>query len=192
MQLYRSVDAPNWPYTHVFAEAGWPWLLFGLFLISLTGVGLALGVPAALQEGGIAGAAMLLMGGLVALLTGGIGVFCINVYLASRRPTNFLLLYRPDGFLINLRHFVNAHLTEDAPTMVWIGSSEVACVREYIHRSRRRDHDGGVSSVVHRYLEIVLHSQDTEQLAAAIEHELRQPPAGRIVRSKVKQADQWG
>ncbi|MEE8165128.1 MAG: hypothetical protein V3T64_06140, partial [Myxococcota bacterium] len=110
----------------------------------------------------------------------------------SRRPTNWLLRYRPDGFLINLRHFVNAHLAEDAPTMVWIGSSEVACVRECIHRSKRRDHDGGVSSVVHKYLEIVLHSQDTEQLAAAIEHELRQPPAGRIVRSKVKQADQWG
>ena len=36
MQLYRKVDAPNWPFTHVFAEAGWPWLLFGLFLTSLT------------------------------------------------------------------------------------------------------------------------------------------------------------
>ncbi len=188
MQLYRKVDAPNRPFTHVFAEAGWPWLLFGLFLTSLTGVGLALGLPAALQEGGIAGAAMLLMGGLVAALTGGVGVFCINGYRASRRPTNWLLRYCADGFLINLRHFANAHLAEDAPTKVWIGSSEVARIRKYTHRSKRRDHRGSVSTVVHKHLEIVLHSQDTEQLAAAIEHELRQPPAGRIVRSKVKQA----
>ena len=101
---------------------------------------------------------------------------------------NWLLRYGPDGFLINLRHFANAHLAQDAPTMVWIGSSEVARIRETIHRSKRPDHHGGVSSVVVKYLEIVLRSQDTERLAAAIEHEQRQPPAGHRVRSKVKQS----
>lgn len=85
-------------------------------------------------------------------------------------PSNWLVRVAPDGLALNLRSYQNAHFPDDAPSVLWLDWSELACVREA--RDVTPVEDSRETPGRTRWLELELApGTETTALADAVRHE---------------------
>jgi hypothetical protein len=169
MELYRIKDAPPFRTTHVFREGHVQSLVTTLLLALIAGgVTWMLLQSAATNELDPAG---LFLGGLLALGCGLGAVTYGSLCFATFGRRNWLMRYGPDGLLINLRNYRNAHLPDEQPTLALLRTDEIACVRGW---TETQPLPGNGSRSPRRpavFMDVELHHKSTSALSRAVEAE---------------------
>lgn len=98
---------------------------------------------------------------------------------ACLRPENWLLRIAPEGLYVHLRSYMNAHLPEESPTVLFLANHEVAgvCLRRENRSFPGRY--GGTSLDRYAYVDLVVRftrgAEDVASLAAVLREERRLP-----------------
>jgi hypothetical protein len=102
-----------------------------------------------------------------------------KIFLAARRPTNWVLRIQGNDLLIKYRSFENWRMDENDPQVIELHRDEIAQVRERKERQLSRDSQGSMVAEQRRYLEIQLKSaEDTTAIDRAIAAEVALPGWG--------------
>lgn len=97
-------------------------------------------------------------------------LIAVTAFLASRRPTNWLLRATTQGLFIHYRSYLNSHLPADLPTVAFLPHREIAWLRASRRKQSRNLPDDNVT-LHRRYLEIGLRRRDLPELRERLEAE---------------------
>ncbi len=189
MNFYRQRDCPTYPATHVFRESRLPSLVTSLSLLGFA-LAWALAAPRLSEDSFLAA-----IFAVVIASSCGLGALMYAAMLrASLGSGNWLMRYSPDGVLINLRSFQNAHLPDEDPTVVWISTSEIASIqkRTVTHLAPRQAKGSKRETrKTNVFVDLRIRGADTGPLNEAIETEKQRSPAGRGVKSRANHTAVW-
>jgi hypothetical protein len=120
------------------------------------------------------GGLVLVVVSLVSLLA---GFAFLTEALTAQKPGNWVPRAGAEGLYIKLRRFSDHRLPKDDPIVAFIPRREVRWLRAHGQLARRVDKSGDVASHEddalgrQNYLEIALHGEDSEAIAACLKRE---------------------